>query len=443
MAEKALPHDSILRGRRILLVISGGIAAYKALELIRRLRERGASVRCAMTKAAEQFVTPLSVSSLSGEKVSTELFSLTDEAEMGHIELSRDADLVVVAPATANILARMAQGLADDIATTLLLATDKPVLVAPAMNVRMWYHPATQRNVERLKQDGVAFVGPNDGEMACGEFGPGRMAEPLEIVEAIAAQFGRPLPPHLSLVNAGTAPPQDLAGRRIIVTSGPTHEPIDPVRYIANRSSGKQGHAIAAALAARGAAVTLVTGPVNLPDPPGVKAVHVEAARDMFSACFLALPVDAVVCAAAVADWRVAVEAPQKLKKTGDQPPALKLAENPDILRAIAMTDAKRRPPLVIGFAAETEQVVEHARKKLAAKGCDWILANDVGEGTGTFGGDSNTVHLVRRDAPVEHWPTMGKGEVAARLADRIAAFFSAPAAADTPAAKKKKDRRA
>lgn len=426
----------MLKGKRILLVISGGIAAYKALELIRRLRERGASVRCAMTKSAEQFVTALSVSSLSGEKVSTDLFSLTDEAEMGHIELSRDADLVVVAPATANILARMAGGLADDMATTLLLATDKPVLAAPAMNVRMWYHPATQRNVEQLKKDGVAFIGPNDGEMACGEFGPGRMAEPLEIVAAIEAQFGKPLPKHLTLVepanntNGGKRAvetlkiAQDLKGRRAIVTSGPTHEAIDPVRYIANRSSGKQGHAIAAALAARGADVTLVTGPVNLPDPPGVKTVHVEAARDMFSACFLDLPVDIAVFAAAVADWRVAVEASQKIKKTGDLPPVLKLAENPDILRAISTTDKKRRPALVVGFAAETETVVAHAQKKLASKGCDWILANDVSEGTGTFGGDSNTVHLVTQNS-VEDWPRLSKPEVAARLAERIAQHFS------------------
>lgn len=420
----------MLKGKRILLVVSGGIAAFKVPDLIRRLAERGVSVRCAMTKAAEQFVTPLTLAALSGEKVATDLFSLTDETEMGHIELSRDADLVVVAPATANILARMAQGLADDMATTLLLATDKPVLVAPAMNVRMWHHPATQRNIEQLKADGVAFIGPNDGEMACGEYGPGRMAEPLEIVAAIETQFGKPLPKHLTLVqprpaNAAVAPlKQDLKGRRAIVTSGPTHEPIDPVRYIANRSSGKQGHAIAAALAARGAEVTLVTGPVTLPDPPGVKTVHVEAARDMFSACFLDLPVDIFVAAAAVADWRVAVEAPQKLKKSGDLPPTLKLAENPDILRAIGTTDAKRRPALVVGFAAETENVVVHAQKKLQSKGCDWILANDVSEGTQTFGGDSNAVHLVTADA-VEDWPRMSKSEVAARLAERIAAAFS------------------
>ncbi|WP_300299564.1 bifunctional phosphopantothenoylcysteine decarboxylase/phosphopantothenate--cysteine ligase CoaBC [Ferrovibrio sp.] len=431
---------TLLKGKRILLVISGGIAAYKSLELIRRLRERGAAVRCAMTSGAEHFVTPMSVSALSGEKVASNLFSLTDEAEMGHIELSRDADLLVVAPATANILARMAQGLADDMATTLLLATDKPILVAPAMNVRMWVHPATQRNIEQLRKDGVAIIGPNDGEMACGEFGPGRMAEPLEIIAAIEAQLGKPLPRHLTLVSAARPAPtpasvqplaQGLKGRRIIVTSGPTHEPIDPVRYIANRSSGKQGHAIAAALAAQGAEVTLVSGPVSLPDPPGVKTVHVESAREMFEHCFLNLPVDAVVCAAAVADWRVAVEAPQKLKKSGDLPPTLKLAENPDILRAIATTDPKRRPALVVGFAAETENVVAYARKKLQSKGCDWIVANSVAEGSGTFGGDRNTVHLVRGDsveakASVEDWPTMSKQDVAARLAERIAEHFSA-----------------
>lgn len=414
----------MLKGKRILLVISGGIAAYKSLELIRRLRERGAAVRCVMSKSAHQFVTPLSVSALSGDKVYGEIFSLTDEAEMGHIELSRDADLLLVAPASADLLARMSAGLADDLAATVLLATDKPVLVAPAMNVRMWQHAATQRNVAQLKKDGIAFVGPNDGDMACGEYGPGRMAEPDEIVAAVVTHF----------FGNAAAPSKDgpLKGRRMIVTSGPTHEPIDPVRYIANRSSGKQGHAIASALAALGAEVTLVSGPVSLPDPPGVKTVHVESAREMFEHCFLNLPVDAVVCAAAVADWRVAVEAPQKLKKSGDLPPTLKLAENPDILRAIATTDAKRRPALVVGFAAETENVVAYARKKLASKGCDWIVANSVAEGSGTFGGDRNTVHLVRGDsveakASVEDWPTMSKQDVAARLAERIAAHFSTP----------------
>ena len=394
-----------------------------------------------MSKSAGQFVTPLTVAALSGDKVYGELFSLTDEAEMGHIELSRDADLLVVAPASADLLARMAAGLADDLAATVLLATDKPVLAAPAMNLRMWLHPATQRNVAQLKADGIRFVGPNDGDMACGEYGPGRMAEPAEILAAVETFF------------RAAAVPQDLKGRKVIVTSGPTHEPIDPVRYIANRSSGKQGHAIAAALAARGAEVVLVSGPVNLPDPPGVKTIHVESARDMFSACFLNLPADAAIFAAAVADWRVAVEAPQKLKKTGELPPTLQLAENPDILRAIATTDARRRPALVIGFAAETENVVANARKKLAAKGCDWILANAVGTGTGTFGGDHNTLHLVRKDGSggeggVEDWPQMSKTAAAARLAERIGAFFnrSAPEAAPVvklPKPKLSKGRRA
>ncbi|MBP7063961.1 bifunctional phosphopantothenoylcysteine decarboxylase/phosphopantothenate--cysteine ligase CoaBC [Ferrovibrio sp.] len=399
----------MLNGKRILLVISGGIAAFKALELIRRLRERGASVRCVLSRSAPQFVTPLSVAALSGDKVYGDLFSLTDEAEMGHIQLSRDADLLLVAPASADLLARMANGLADDLAATVLLATDKPVLVAPAMNVRMWLHPATQRNVARLRSDGIGFIGPVDGDMACNEYGPGRMSEPAEIVAAAEAFFARPLP---------------LKGRKIIVTSGPTHEPIDPVRYIANRSSGKQGHAIAAALAAAGAEVILVSGPVNLPDPPGVKTIHVEAARDMFSACFLNLPADCAIFAAAVADWRVAVAADQKLKKSGELAPILQLAENPDILRAIATTDAKRRPKLVIGFAAETEQVVEYAKAKLAKKGCDWILANDASPASGTFGGDDNTIHLVTKDG-VADWPRMSKQAVAERLAEHVAAFFN------------------
>lgn len=399
----------MLNGKRILLVISGGIAAFKALELIRRLRERGASVRCVLSRSAPQFVTPLSVSALSGDKVYSDLFSLTDEAEMGHIQLSRDADLLVVAPASADLLAKMANGLADDLASTVLLATDKKVLVAPAMNVRMWQHPATQRNVAQLKADGVGFIGPVDGEMACNEYGPGRMSEPAEIVEAVESFFNRAAP---------------LQGRKIIVTSGPTHEPIDPVRYIANRSSGKQGHAIAAALAAAGAEVILVSGPVNLPDPPGVKTIHVEAARDMFSACFLNLPADAAIFAAAVADWRVAVESDQKMKKSGELAPSLQLAENPDILRAIATTDAKRRPKLVIGFAAETEKVVEHAQAKLKKKSCDWILANDASPASGTFGGDDNTIHLVT-PAGVENWPRMSKQAVAEQLAGRIAAYFN------------------
>jgi phosphopantothenoylcysteine decarboxylase/phosphopantothenate--cysteine ligase len=391
---------------RILLIVGGGIAAYKALELIRVLRKRGLAVRCILTKAAQNFVTPLSAGSLTGDKVYTDLFSLTDEAEMGHIELSRDADLLVVAPATADLMAKMTNGHADDLASTALLATDKPVLVAPAMNVRMWDHAATRRNVARLKADGIAFVGPDDGEMACGEFGPGRMAEP----EAIAAAAGA------MLASGGDKP---LAGRRVLVTSGPTHEPIDPVRYIANRSSGKQGHAIATACAALGAEVTLVSGPVTLPDPPGVRTLHVETAREMLAAVDAALPVDAAVFCAAVADWRVDREGDEKLKKDGSGPPRFAMVENPDILATVARRTVGR-PSLVVGFAAETEKVIVHAQQKLARKGCDWIIANDVSTSSGVMGGDSNTVHIVSRDA-VESWPTMDKMEVARALARRIA----------------------
>ena len=399
----------MLHGKRILLIVSGGIAAYKSLELIRRLRERGASVRCVLTRAGAQFVTPLSLSALSEDKVYTDIFSLTDEAEMGHIQLSRDADLLLVVPASADILAKMAQGLADDLATTALLATDKAVMAAPAMNVRMWTHPATRANIETLRARGVHFVGPNKGEMACGEFGPGRMAEPGEIADAVADFFDRSAP---------------LAGRRALVTSGPTHEAIDPVRYIANRSSGRQGLAIATALARRGAKTTLVSGPTNLPDPAGVEVIHIESARDMLAACERALPADVAVCAAAVADWRVAREAGEKLKKNGAAPPALEMAENPDILATLSAA-ANTRPALVIGFAAETENVVEYARAKLARKGCDWILANDVSPETGTFGGDDNTIHLVSTDG-VEDWPRMSKSDVAERLADRITAALGA-----------------
>ena len=391
---------------RILLIVGGGIAAYKSLELVRALRKRGVAVRCILTRAAQNFVTPLSAGSLTGDKVYTDLFSLTDEAEMGHIELSRDADLLVVAPATADLMAKMANGLADDLASTALLATDKPVLVAPAMNVRMWDHPATRRNVARLRADGIAFVGPDEGEMACGEFGPGRMAEP----EAIAAAA-------LGMLSAGSDKP--LAGRRILVTSGPTHEPIDPVRYIANRSSGKQGHAIAAACAALGADVTLVSGPVTIPDPPGVRTIHVETARAMLAAVDAALPVDAAVFCAAVADWRVDREGTEKLKKDGSGPPRFAMVENPDILATVARR-TEGRPGLVVGFAAETEKVIAHAQEKLARKGCDWIVANDVSTASGVMGGDSNTVHIVSRDA-VESWPTMDKTEVARALARRIA----------------------
>ncbi len=400
----------LLHGKRILLVVAGGIAAYKSLELIRRLQDRGARCRCILTRAGSQFVTPLSLAALTGDKVYSELFSLTDESEMGHIRLSRDADLVVVAPATADLLARMRAGISDDLATTALLATDKSVLAAPAMNVRMWTHPATRENLAVLAGRGVRFVGPNDGDMACGEYGPGRMAEPDEILAAIDAFFADSTP--------GERP---LTGRRALVTSGPTHEPLDPVRYIANRSSGKQGHAIAAALARRGAMTTLVTGPVSLADPPGVAVVRVETARQMLAACEAALPVDAAVFAAAVADWRVDAAA-QKLKKRADSaPPVLQLAENPDILSAIAGAAAKR-PALVVGFAAETERVAEQAMEKRRRKGCDWIVANDVSEPTGTFGGDENTVHLITGDGIVEDWPSLSKRDVAERLADRIVA---------------------
>lgn len=398
-----------LSNRRILLIVGGGIAAYKALDLTRRLRERGAAVRAVLTKAGEQFVTPLSLSALTEDKVYTDLFDLTDEAEMGHIQLSRSADLIVVAPATADLMAKMAHGLCGDLASTLLLATDTDVMVAPAMNVRMWEHPATKANLATLTARGVRVVGPNEGNMACGEYGFGRMAEPLEIVAAAEAYFAESAGP--------------LAGKRAIVTSGPTHEPIDPVRYIANRSSGKQGHAIAAALRALGAEVTLVAGPTREPDPAGVKTVPIESARDMLAACEAALPADIVVCAAAVADWRVAAEADQKMKKEAGGIPTLELAENPDILKTLSQRP-NGRPALVVGFAAETETVVEHATAKRARKGCDWILANDVSPATGTFGGDSNTVHLVTADG-TEDWPAMTKVEVGRRLAARIADHFA------------------
>ncbi|MBB93520.1 MAG: bifunctional phosphopantothenoylcysteine decarboxylase/phosphopantothenate--cysteine ligase CoaBC [Rhodobacteraceae bacterium] len=393
----------MLAGKRILLIIGGGIAAFKCHDLIRQLTERGASVTPVMTRAAAEFVTPLSISALAGEKVFTELFDLTAEAEMGHIQLSRSADLVVVAPATANLMAKMAQGLADDLASTLLLATDTPVLVAPAMNVRMWEHPATQRNLAVLQGDGIRVVGPSDGAMACGEFGPGRMAEPMEIVEAVGAALAD----------------GPLTGRRILVTSGPTHEPIDPVRYIANRSSGAQGTAIGAALAALGAEVIFVTGPADVPPPAGVRVVRVESAREMQAAVAEALPVDAGVFAAAVADWRVASASDRKLKKTRDGLPALELAENPDILAGVSQMGAGR-PGLVVGFAAETDDVVAHATAKRARKGCDWIVANDVSPATGIMGGQENAVVLITADG-AESWPRMSKTEVARQLAGRIA----------------------
>ncbi|MFD1341681.1 bifunctional phosphopantothenoylcysteine decarboxylase/phosphopantothenate--cysteine ligase CoaBC [Litorisediminicola beolgyonensis] len=398
----------MLAGKRILLIIAAGIAAYKSLDLIRRLRERGVSVTPVLTRAAEEFVTPLSVSALAGEEAHRDLFDLTKEAEMGHIQLSRVADLVVVAPATADLMAKMAGGQADDLASTLLMATDTPVLIAPAMNVRMWEHPATQRNLATLQGDGVAVVGPNSGDMACGEHGPGRMAEPLEIVAAIEARLA-------------SGP---LAGRRIVVTSGPTHEPIDPVRYIANRSSGAQGTAIARALVALGAEVVFVTGPAEVPPPEGVTLVKVQTARQMHDAVMAALPADAGVFAAAVADWRVAKEATSKMKKTAGGLPVLEFAENPDILKAVAGLEDSR-PALVIGFAAETDDVIRHATEKRARKGCDWILANDVSAGTGIMGGTENAIVLIS-DAGAEEWPRMTKTEVASRLARRIAEALEA-----------------
>jgi phosphopantothenoylcysteine decarboxylase / phosphopantothenate---cysteine ligase len=404
---------SVLAGKRVLLVIAGGIAAYKSLELIRRLRERGVAVRAILTQAGARFVTPLSVQALTEDTVYQDMWSLTDESQMGHIRLSRDADLAVVAPATADLLARMAAGMADDLAATALLATDKPVLVAPAMNVRMWEHPATQANVKLLESRGVKRVGPNAGDMACGEYGPGRMAEPMEILAAIEAHF------------ASAQAPKPLAGRRALVTSGPTYEAIDPVRYIANRSSGKQGHAVAAALAALGAEVTLVSGPVRLADPPGCRVVAVESAREMLAACRGALPADIAVFAAAVADWRAAGEADQKLKKDKSGPPQLALTVNPDILATVAGLPAGERPRLVVGFAAETQNVVAYAEDKRRRKGCDWIVANDVSPATGTFGGDRNTVHVINADG-AEDWPALDKTEVARRLAERIAALFNA-----------------
>ena len=401
----------MFEGKRVLLVISGGIAAYKCLDLIRRLRERGSTVRAVLTKAAEAFVTPLSIAALSGNPVHRDLFSLTDETEIGHIQLSREADILLVAPATANIIAKMAHGIADDLATTLMLATSAPVMIAPAMNVRMWDHPATQENLATLKSRGVLQVGPNPGDMACGEYGMGRLAEVDEILAAVDARFG-----------GGR-----LIGKRALVTSGPTHEPIDPVRYIANRSSGKQGHAIAAALARLGAQTTLVTGPTGQPDPTGVNVVHVESAREMLAACEKALPVDIAVCSAAVADWRPVETAGRKMKKTAvgaDGAPVVKLAENPDILATLAAA-GQHRPRLVVGFAAETEDVVDNAKAKRLTKGCDWIVANDVSAATGTFGGDANRVHLIvgakGADPTVEDWPRMTKRDVAQRLADRIA----------------------
>jgi phosphopantothenoylcysteine decarboxylase / phosphopantothenate---cysteine ligase len=396
----------MLHGKRILLIISGGIAAYKSLELIRRLRERGVGVRAILTHGGAQFVTPLAVSSLTRERVFSDLFSLTDEAEIGHIELSRSADLVVVAPATADIMAKMATGQADDLATTALLATDKPVLIAPAMNVRMWNHPATQRNLAILRQSNIAVVGPNDGDMACGEYGPGRLAEPEEIITAIEKLF-----------SAGGKLP--LKERKVIITAGPTHEPIDPVRYIANRSSGRQGYALAAAAVHRGAETILISGPTNLPVPSGVQIVAVETAEDMRRAVERELPADIAIFAAAVADWRISNISDQKIKKSAaGKVPSLQLSENPDILASVARHT--RRPRLVVGFAAETENVVEQGKDKLKKKGADIIIANDVGAKTGVLGGDRNRVHVISAEG-VDSWPDLSKEEVASRLMDRFA----------------------
>ena len=414
--------SAALSGKRVLLVIAGGIAAYKCLDLIRRLRESGAQVRCILTRAGAEFVTPLSVETLAGGTAFTDTLALTAESDIAHIRLGQEADIVVVAPATGDIMAKMAHGIADDLATSTLLAADKPVLAAPAMNTRMWFHPATARNRARLEADGVRFVGPNDGPLAEGESGPGRMAEVPEIVAAIA-----------DILNASR--PRPLAGLRVLVTSGPTYEPIDPVRFLGNRSSGKQGHAIAAACAEAGARVLLVSGPTQQPAPAGVETVRIETAEEMLAACEQGLPADIAICAAAVSDWRAAAPQEQKIKKPrggagrGDGAPTLELAENPDILAHLSAPGPKR-PRLVIGFAAETEDLEANAAAKLAAKGCDWILANQVAGGGDVFGSDDNLIHLLTRTEgdgvpAVERWPRMSKAEVAARLVARIVQAFS------------------
>lgn len=397
-----------LYNRRILLIISGGIAAYKSLDLIRRLREQGASVRCILTQGGAKFVTPLSVQALSEEQVYGDLWSLTDESKMGHIRLSREADLIVVAPASANMIGKMTQGLADDLASAVLLATDKPVMIAPAMNVEMWAHAAVQANIKTLQQRGVQIIGPGVGMMACGEEGVGRMTEPADILAAIGDFFAVPGP---------------LAGKRALITSGPTFEPLDPVRFIGNRSSGKQGHAIAEALQQKGADTILVTGPTILADPAGVKTIHVETAREMLAACENNLPVDIAVCAAAVADWRPVDVAADKLKK-GASKPMLELTENPDILASLARA-GNRRPHLVIGFAAETNDILKHAEQKLAAKNCDWLVANEVGAGKG-FDQDENEVTLLRRGSSPQNWSRQRKQNIARQLADEISSYFNA-----------------
>ena len=407
--------QGLLAQKRVLLIVGGGIAAYKTPELIRQLKAAGADVRCVLTAGGAQFVTPLTLGSVSGEKVYESLFDLTDEAEMGHIRLSREADIVLVAPATADLIGKMAQGLANDLASTALLATDKPVMIAPAMNVQMWAHPATQRNMQTLQQDGIAVIGPETGDMACGETGPGRMSEPADIAAAIIAQIG----PHT----------QRLAGKTALVTAGPTHEPIDPVRYIANRSSGKQGYAIAEALAALGAKTVLVSGPTHLTPPAQVTLEKVETAREMLAACEAYLPSDIAVMTAAVADWRSTNTTQSKIKKqAGNTLPALELTENPDILAHLAKHN--QRPHLLVGFAAETDNIIEHAQAKLARKGCDWIVANDVSPETGVMGGGENTVHLIDAQSH-EAWDKMSKAQVARQLADKMAAYFDNPDAAE------------
>lgn len=396
-----------LLNKRILLIVGGGIAAYKTPELVRLLVKEGGNVQCILSRAGSEFTTPLALASVSGQKVYQNLFDLTDETEMGHIRLSRNADLVLVAPATADLMAKMAQGIANDLASTALLATDKPVMIAPAMNVRMWLHAATRRNLEILKKDGIGVIDPEDGDMACGETGPGRLAEPARILEAVAAAL---------------APDGPLRGLKALVTAGPTHEPIDPVRYIANRSSGKQGFAIAAEIAGLGAETLLVSGPVNLPDPEGVRVTRVETALEMAAACEAALPAQIAVMTAAVADWRSGKPANDKIKKkAGNTPPVLELTENPDILAGLA--GHRQRPELIVGFAAETGQVMDNARGKFARKGCDWLLANNVSPESGVLGGDFNTVHLLTRDSE-ESWEMLSKRDVAGRLAGRIADHF-------------------
>ena len=396
-----------LLNKRILLIVGGGIAAYKTPELVRQLVKEGADVKCLLSKSGSEFVTALTLASVSGNKVYQNLFDLTDETEMGHIQLSRNADLVLVAPATADLMAKMAQGFANDLASTALLATDKPVMIAPAMNVRMWLHDATQRNLETLKNDSITIINPNEGDMACGETGPGRMAEPVEILEAVAEAL---------------MPKGPLKGLKALITAGPTHEPIDPVRYIANRSSGKQGYAIAEAIAGLGAETLLVSGPVNLPDPEGVRVIRVETALEMAAACEEALPSQIAIMTAAVADWRSTESAQEKIKKNTDNtPPSLELTENPDILAGLVAHTL--RPDLIVGFAAETEQVMDHARAKFTRKGCDWLMANNVSPDTGVMGGDFNTIHFLTQTSE-ESWEMLSKQDVALRLADKIADYF-------------------